>query len=168
MKFNFIKLTDLPKLSWCAILERGSEKVNVYCGNWIETDATSFVEGAWNLPFSEHEFEKATVFMGSGGKVINKKVIFATPTYTLERIFTIKNKNSLYVSNSLSFVLSLSKNELDHSYIAYQADFDSITLGLNKYVKSSPLKSNGSPEYFANAYAQQSPMFKPAGWFPFP
>jgi len=102
------------------------------------------------LPFSEREFEKATVFMGSGGKVINKKVIFATPTHTLERIFTIKNENSLYVSNSLSFVLSVSKNEMDPSYIAYQSDYDSITLGLDKYVKSSPSKNSGKVEYFCH------------------
>ncbi len=150
MEFNFINLANLPKLSWCAIMERGSEKVNVYCGSWIETDASSFVEGAWNLSFTEREFDKATVFMGSGGKIINKKVIFATPTHTLERIFTLKNENSLYVSNSLSFVLSLSKNEMDPSYIAYQSDFDSITLGLDKYVKSSPLNNGMKVEYFCH------------------
>ncbi|MBN2182929.1 MAG: hypothetical protein JW715_13545 [Sedimentisphaerales bacterium] len=150
MEFNFIKQKNLPKLSWGAVLEHGSEKVNVYCGDWVETNATSFVEGAWNLPFSEHDFEKATVFMGSGGKIINNKVIFATPTHTLERIFGIRNNNLLYVSNSMSFALSMSNNEMDPSYIAYQADFDSIILGLDKYVKSSPLKSGVKIEYFCH------------------
>ena len=141
MNFNYIKLGHLPKLSWAAQIKRSDETIDVYCGPWIETDEQCFLEGAWNSPFEDKDFEKATVFMGSGGKALSQKAVFAAATHSLERLFAIHQPDFICISNSLSFALSLSKSELDPGYIAYQADYDSITLGLGKSgVKSLPLK----------------------------
>jgi len=101
------------------------------------------VEGAWNLPFEDKDFEKATVFMGSGGKALSQKAVFSASTHILERLFAIRQDNSICISNSLSFALSLSKSELNPGYIAYQADYDSITHGFRKAIKSFPLKGGG-------------------------
>ena len=136
MKFNFIQLNSLPKLAWAGLIKRNTETIDLYCGPWIEKGDSDFVEGAWNLPFERKEFEKATVFFGSAGKVLSEKAIFIAPTHTFERLFVVCEKNTVYISNSLPFVLSLSGNELDPSYIPYQADYDSITPGLEKSVKS--------------------------------
>jgi len=140
MNFNFIKLDHLPRLSWAAQVKKNIETIDVYCGPWIETDGHCFVEGAWNSPFEDKDFEKATVFMGSGGKALGQKAIFSAATHILERLFAIRQHDSICISNSLSFALSLSKSELNPGYIAYQADYDSITLGLEKGVQSFPLK----------------------------
>jgi hypothetical protein len=140
VNFNFIKLDNLPKLSWAAQVNKNAETIDVYCGPWIETDGHCFVEGAWNSPFEDKDFEKATVFMGSGGKALRQKAVFSAATHTLERLFAIRQDGSICISNSLSFALSLSKSELNPGYIAYQADYDSITLGFKKAVKSFPLK----------------------------
>ena len=140
MKFNFVKLDRLPRLSWAAQVKKNVEAIDVYCGPWIETDGHCFVEGAWNSPFEDKDFEKAAVFMGSGGKVLSRKAVFTAATHNLERLFAVRQDDSIYISNSLSFTLSLSKSELNPGYIAYQADYDSITLGFNKGVKSFPLK----------------------------
>lgn len=140
MNLNFVKLDHLPRLSWAAWIKKNIETIDVYCGPWIETDGHCFVEGAWNSSFEDKDFEKATVLMGSGGKVLNQKAIFASATHTLERLFAVRQHDSIYISNSLSFALSLSKSELSPGYIGYQADYDSIVLGLRKGIKSFPLK----------------------------
>ena len=140
MRFNFIQISTLPKLAWESKLSKDSDVIDVYCGPWVETEDSAFVEGAWNLPFAEKKFDKTAIFFGSGGKVLDDRVVFVTPTHTLERLFAIREEQSLYISNSLSFVLSLSENELDLSYMDYQSDYDSIILGLEKSVKSFPLK----------------------------
>lgn len=140
MKFNFIKLDHLPRLSWAAQLKKNVETIDVYCGPWIETDGHCFVDGAWNSSFEDKDFEEATVFMGSGGKALSLKAVFSAATHVLERLFAVCQHDSICISNSLSFALSLSKSELNPGYIAYQADYDSITLGLSKGVKSFPLK----------------------------
>jgi len=140
MNFNFIKLDHLPRLSWAALLKNNIKTIDVYCGPWIEIDEHSFVEGAWNSPFEDKDFENAAVFMGSGGKTLRQKAVFSTATHTLERLFVVCQNDSICISNSLSFVLSLSKSELNPGYIGYQADYDSITLGFRKGVKSFPLK----------------------------
>ena len=148
MKFDFFQLSSIPKLAWACRLSRAIDVVKVYCGPWVEIGESDFIEGAWNLPFTEKEFDKTAVFFGSGGKALTDKVVLATPTHTLERLFGIRQEQSLYISNSLSFVLSLSENELDLSYMDYQADYDSITLGLEKSVKLSPLKNGKQLMFF--------------------
>ena len=151
MNFDFIKLDELPSLSWAAQVKKNAEAIDVYCGSWIETDGRCFVEGAWNSPFEDKNFEKATVFMGSGGKALSRKAIFAAATHTLERLFSIRQRDSICISNSLSFALSLSNSELDPRYIPYQGDYDSITLGLRKSgVKTFPL--NGGREVTAHCH----------------
>lgn len=89
MNFNFIKLDNLPRLSWAAQVNKNAETIDVYCGPWIETDGHCFVEGAWNSPFEDKDFEKATVFMGSGGKALSQKAVFSAATHILERLFAI-------------------------------------------------------------------------------
>jgi len=140
VNFNFVKLENLPRLSWAAQVNKNAETIDVYCGPWIETDGNCFVEGAWNSPFEDKDFDNANVFMGSGGKALSQKAVFSAATHILERLFAIRQHDSICISNSLSFALSLSKSDLNPGYIAYQADYDSITHGFGRAVKSFPLK----------------------------
>ena len=144
MRLHVTRLETLAKLAWAARMRKGSDTVEVLCGPRIETDESSFVEGAWNGPFGERDFDTASALFGSGGKVVNSHVLFASPTHTLERLFLIEEDAVLCVSNSLSFVLALAGRELDRGYVFLQADYDSITLGLTKSVKALPLKGGAA------------------------
>lgn len=105
MEFQFHQIDTLPRLAWCAVIERGSEKVEVFHGPWVETCDFFFVEGAWDGPFKEGGFDMADAFMGSGGKLIRDKVVFCTPSHIHERLHLLEMESQLYISPSLTFLL---------------------------------------------------------------
>ena len=141
MNLIFHKHKELPKLAWAAILEKGKEDVNVFCGSWVETANDFFVEGAWDDNFSKGNFDESVFFMGSGGKLFKGKVKFCSPSHTLERLHFIKVDNKLYISNSLAFVLEISGSSLDINYMNYERDFASIVNGINNYKAEIPLQN---------------------------
>lgn len=139
MKLKIDMLPSLPGLSWCAIISKTDQTITVLCGKWVETADGMFFEGAWNGLFGEYRFDDANVFFGSGGRLNGDRIIFSSPTHTLERIFVIKQDDHTFVSNSFSMLLSVSSNKPDLSYISYQADYDSVSLGLNACCSELPL-----------------------------
>ena len=64
-----------------------------------------------------------------------------TPNHLQETVFVVQSGDSLYVSNSLTFVLVASGSELQKQYKAYVTDMGSILYGINsdRLVKQSPL-----------------------------
>lgn len=66
MNFLFNERKDIPKLSWCAILEKGSEEIQVLHGSWVEVKDHFFVEGIWDSEFSEGLVDKSCLLMGGG------------------------------------------------------------------------------------------------------
>jgi len=142
MRFEYHKYEQLPKLAWCSIIEKGKEIVRIYCGPWVETFENFFVEGVWDDDFESANFDKSIFLLGSGGKVDNGIIKFATPSHTLERLHLIKSDNVVYISNSLAFVLEISKKNLDINYLDYEKDFASILQGINRYKDKIPLENN--------------------------
>ena len=146
MKLTYHLVDSLPKLAWCAVVERGIGDVHVYHGSGVETFEDFFVEGAWNGEFSDGRFDKSEFFMGSGGRVVAdsrlRTMMFSTPSHTLERLFSVLLANKLYVSNSLPFILNMSKSSLDINYLDYERDFNSILKGIDSYVRTIPLKDD--------------------------
>lgn len=140
MNIHFKLFDSLPKLSWCAKLEKGKNYMDVFHGPWVETRTYTFVEGAWDGPFDEGKFEESTVLMGSDGKVTKNRVLFTSPYYTTERLHCVKTNDTLYVSNSLAFILKYSGLSLDINYIPYVADFASVSKGIKKYKNKIPTK----------------------------
>ncbi|MBV1819013.1 hypothetical protein L0P54_06465 [Anaerosalibacter bizertensis] len=138
MKFKYYNLSKLPKLAWCAIATSKSPEIHIYHGNGIETFEDFFVEGAWDGDFCSADFHKSKFFMGSGGKLLENGlggVLFATSNHTLERLYSISEKDVVYISNSLPFILYMSELELELKYLEYEIDFNSILKGINKYKK---------------------------------
>lgn len=143
MKFEFIKLDHLPRLSWCAQLRKDREVVEVFHGPWVETGENWFVEGAWDGEFDKHSFVTSEAFAGSGAQVVENGVLFSTPFHTLDRLHIVHAQNSITVSNSLVFALEQSHTELDDAYPWYLADFRSISLGLRRCIRDIKVKPVG-------------------------
>lgn len=149
MKFNYIKNTKLPKLAWCSVIQKNSNMVNVYHGANIEGNKDFFVEGSWNGQYEEGKFDESSFFMGSGAKLNNKDdVLFSTATHTQERLYTITEKNKVFVGNSLPFILYMSNNKLKIDYFEYERDLNSILGGVYDYKKTIPLENNELTLYY--------------------
>lgn len=144
MEFNFVPVNSLPRLAWCANIRREENIVAVFHGPWIETNTNFFCDGAWDGDFLKGDFESTVLLMGFGGKISGDKVLFASPCHTLERLYLIRNDNEIFISSSLSFLLSLSETKLDKNYVHYHADFMTIISGLKKYVRSVPTQDGNS------------------------
>jgi hypothetical protein len=104
------------------------------------------VEGVWDKPFDDWSFSNTIAFMGSGALARDDVVTFSTPTHSLERIFSVRIGDELWISNSLSFCLAASSTEMDPSFAHYQAEYDSASRGIHKYTNKLPLK-NGHTVY---------------------
>ena len=76
----------LPRLAWCAHQRRGTPRVTVLAGPWVECSGDFFFEGAWAGPFGDASPDSAAVAAGSGGRVRGARAVFCTPTHTLERL----------------------------------------------------------------------------------
>ncbi len=120
-------------LAWCVRITKDSPLVTVYHGSWCETHEEFFCEGAWNGDFLTGDFTEAPIFMGSGGKITQDGIQFATPTHTLERLHLICLDSVITVSNSLAFLLVQATDWCDPRYKVYRDDLFSITQGLTKY-----------------------------------
>lgn len=156
MKFNYLLNKELPRLAWCAVLFKDSDEVNVYHGIDIETKMNFFVEGAWNGDFMQGDFDTATFFMGSGAKKVEqgRGVLFSTSSHTLERLYSFKENDVMYVSNSMPFLLYMSENNLKFNYHEYESDFNSILKGINQYKKNIVLEDNKKLQihYYCNFF----------------
>jgi hypothetical protein len=123
LKLEFELIPSLPRLAWAAQLQKNQNDVRVLHGPWVETRKCCFFEGAWDGPFDACRFDLARTFMGSGGRVSDDAIVFAGPTHTCERLFSVRSDDGLFVSNSLAFLLTLSGNRLDPKYAHYYLDF---------------------------------------------
>lgn len=82
-----------------------------------------FFEGAWDGPFEGYRFDQALTFAGSGGRLADDGIVFATPSHTFERLHSVRAGDQVFVSNSLAFLLALSGERLDSKHPHYYLDF---------------------------------------------
>ena len=142
MKLIYHENQDLPRLAWCAVAIRKNFEIHVYHGQGIETNDNFFAEGAWDGDFTSGGFDQSAFFMGTGGKSQNVQsggVLFTSPNHTLERLYSIRGSEIIYMSNSLPFILHMSDSSLDPGYLEYESDLNSILRGIYGYKKSIPL-----------------------------
>ena len=153
---------ELPKLSWCAQIKKGDKSLKVYHGPWIETNEKCFFEGAWSGDFIENGFISATTFTGTGGSVTDKGFFFASPTNTLMPIYYYKENTYFIISNSLSFLLEVSGENLDMQYLDYDFDMISIMDGLKKCKKKIPISNKHYINicYFINLFIDKNLKIK--------
>ncbi|MFQ6029346.1 MAG: hypothetical protein ACE5Q6_17860, partial [Dehalococcoidia bacterium] len=151
MEFRFRQIESLPRLAWCATFRRGATDVDLAHGPWVETRDTFFCEGTWNGDFAQGNFQTGFM-MGSGGKLEDGGVLFVSPCHPVERLHYIRSGDSLFVSNSLVFVLSQANEELDPHYPNYSGRLHSIVKGVQEYAKRIPTKSGNDVNirYYCN------------------
>jgi hypothetical protein len=137
---------SLPKLCWCAAIERGVAEVVLTCGPWVESREDAFVEGAWDAPFEDFGFTDSQLLMGSGGVVSSEFALFATPSHNMEWLSVIRGSDRLWISNSLVFALSEANLELDPGYLDYGADIQSAQLGLSREKRHIPTQNGPDVE----------------------
>jgi len=137
MEFLFDEVESLPKLAWVVLMRENVDTVTVQHGPWVEASEDFFVEGAWSGDFAAQSIESTTL-MGSGGKITEDGLLLATPNHTLDRIYVYKERDSLVASNSLPFLLSRAEDDLDMSFLFYDALLASIIDGLEKYERVLP------------------------------
>ena len=162
MKLVYHSRRSIPRLAWCAVLRKGSPEVHVYHGTSVEVQEAFFVEGAWDGDFTRGLFDQSSFFLGTGGKLLRgadqRGVVFATPSHTLERLWSISSEDCLFVSNSLPFILSMSRSSLDITYLYYERDLNSILKGINSYVRTVPLlgKRELRVHYYCNVFVDST------------
>lgn len=137
--FEFIVSKNIGKLSWGMIVSPKTEKVRVIVGEQVETTETFFVAGVWDGDFMSGEFETAEMFCGSGAKISEGKILASSSTHERQRICYMNKAGFIYVSNSVPFILALTKESLDVNCNEYEAIFCSIINGLQDYEKDIPL-----------------------------
>jgi hypothetical protein len=140
LKFVFHRNHALPRLAWCARIERDQDDVEVHLGPWVETGPDFFFEGAWNSEFSRGGFTEADVCTGSGARSVADGILFASPTDTLERLHVLRDRSGVLVSNSLAFVLAQAGDSCDPSYPFYESDLTSIIRGFHNHTRSIPTR----------------------------
>jgi len=123
MNLEFELFPNLPRLAWAARLRREARAVRILHGPWVETREDCFFEGAWDGPLEGCRFDQALTFVGSGGRLANDGILFATPSHTFERLHSVRTDDELFVSNSLAFLLALSGELLDPQHRHYYLDF---------------------------------------------
>ena len=177
MHIKYEQIDTLPRLAWCAHVTRHDDTVIVRHGPRVETREVFFCEGAWNGEFEHGSFEQATSFMGSGGALHEKGIVFVTPTHFLEQLYLVRNKEKILVSNSLAFVIAEANDYCDPSYYYYIADLiDFHNRGLSKTHTSLPTLGNSkvhlyqrcnvviTPSLTIRTVAKKSPGLPPGNY----
>ncbi|MEM7194338.1 MAG: hypothetical protein AAF402_05255 [Pseudomonadota bacterium] len=123
MNFKFYPIPKLPSLAWIAVAKRGENTVIVKHGTRVETCKQFFVEGAWDDNYHSGRFDTSVVFMGTGARVTENGIVFCSPSHNLERCYSIKKSEELYVSNSLGGLMAAAGEELDPNHPFYYFDY---------------------------------------------
>ena len=139
MKICTHQIDTLPRLSWCLRISRNNDEVDVWHGPWVETRGNFFCEGAWSGDYEYEEIEKTTL-MGSGGRIHDGHLIISSPSHTLERLYLLRNRDCVFVSNSIVFLLCKADDAPHPRSLRYQMTLNSVIRGLNSYPRHLPTK----------------------------
>ena len=135
MRLSFRQIDALPRLAWCASLVEGHDTVEVLHGPWVETADGFFCEGAWSGPFASREID-SNILMGSGARVMGDTLMVSAPNHTLERLFVLRKRRTLLISNSFAFTLARAEDNVDPHALLYSVRLASIVNGLQEYARS--------------------------------
>jgi hypothetical protein len=115
---NCLEQASLPKLAWLAEVETGTNVVTVHHGSSVETAPQWCVEGTWDGPFEDGDFQRAENLFGSGVRVDGQTLVFCSSVALVDRLFHVTWDGRLVVSNSLIQLLARTGARLDprHNY----------------------------------------------------
>jgi len=140
-----------PKLAWVAVLEHGTARVLLRHGSHVELGDGSCVEGVWAGAFEDGGFDRSDLFFGSGIRCRGNRVVFASTSTMLDRLWHCRRGRRIYVANSLPALLACAEISLLDDYQHYAADIATLTKGLHDYKRTIPGRpSNISLTYYRN------------------
>ncbi|ADE15286.1 conserved hypothetical protein [Nitrosococcus halophilus Nc 4] len=126
------KNAALPRLAWCARIERGSDIVTVEHGPWVESQDDFFFEGAWAGPYDRRGLLGAEAVLGSGGGLSKDQVVFIPSSHTMERLHFCRDCDRLFVSNSFVYLLTVLEDGPDPMHAEYESEFLTILKGYHR------------------------------------
>lgn len=153
MKFEFEKNNRISTLAWCARIERGTGVTRVEHGADVEIFDEFFVEGAWNGDFGTGGMDASEVLLGSGGCLRSGEVLFCPTSHSMDRLYSVRADDALYVSNSMVYVLEASGTCFDRSEWRYEVWFMSYLNGLDRARKHFDLDSKVLTFHYCSPFA---------------
>ncbi len=141
-----------PPLAWAAQCFYANSVIVVYHGAGVEVRDNWFCEAVWNNNFETGDFDLTDIIFGSGARIRTEQVTFVSSGTTVDRLQALTLPGSVWISNSLACLLSVTDNSIDPAYPDYFERLTSITQGLDKYEKNIKLLSGEKVQlsYFNN------------------
>jgi len=141
----------LPKLTWIAKIDGSTNSVHAICGPWVEHGPDFLVEGVWDGPFDEGNFDTSASFFGSGLRVRESSVILCPSRALVDRIYFCETNQAFLASNSLIALLSATGAKLDTNH-SYHSESESILQGVNRYKRKFRVEHESIKHFFQIYY----------------
>lgn len=139
---------DIPKLAWLCTFSQGADEINLEHGRAVDIRDSFFFEGAWAGDFESGGFLTAPCF-GTGGQVDKDGVTFTPPDHILDRLYSLRRGETLYVSNSLAMILARTDTSLMTNRSDYPVLFSNIRFGLEHAISPMPLANGETVQMWA-------------------
>jgi hypothetical protein len=133
LKLEFTRVADWPPLAWLARCERKGGGVAIFHGRQVEIAPDWFCEAVWAGNFASGNFDRTDIIAGSGARLRDGHLTFVSAGSTVDRLNSVEAEDRVWVSKSLSCLLSTLSAHIDPSYPRYYSDLKSIITGLDKY-----------------------------------
>lgn len=127
-QFELVVDPRLPPLAW--LLHWDASAATLLAGRWVETTASSWVEGSWDGDFAEMCPESHWL-TGTAGRLEAGCVTLTPPFHSFDAIYLLRRDGSLYASNSLPLLIEASGARFRRTHVNLHADFARIVDGLD-------------------------------------
>lgn len=139
MNLEFRLKGSWPKLAWVAVLEPQDERFVVHHGPMVEVRRDWVVEGVWDGEFDQGDFDQTDAIFGTGIRKRDDSVFFVSSASGVDRLWSVRQKGEIFVSNSLPGLLELSGLSLRDEYPSYTEDLITVQkIGVFNHVKTIP------------------------------
>ena len=177
MHIDSFLIARWPKLAWHATWSRHGKVISVHHGANVEIRNDRIFEGVWDGDFKKGEFDRSSVFTGTGLVVRNEEVALIPPIdFTLGYIYVSPPNDfgEVHASNSLLCWLQQTGHQLHPAYADYYADFIRIAQqGASDTLPTLPLSGGAEvgvvylaplvagPDADRRLPGNQGPVFEP-------
>ena len=143
MRMTMQTVAALPHLSWLAEVDLAGASARVLHGDWVETGANFFIEGAWSGAYAQGAFDRCDSVFGSGAVLRGGQLVFVSSSTTTDYLFYRRLGAQLLVSNSLACLLARSGDALDPHDTGHVRNCESISQGIDDYQAAVPTRQGG-------------------------
>lgn len=140
MEPEYICKPELPPLAWAIIKQNDKPAVKIIHGSAVECRDNFFVAGVWESDFDSGKIDEAYSMQGSGVVFSDDrtKLTICTSSNMQDALFSANINGSLYISNSLPYVMSLAGLSLNTDFYGHEYILNSSFFGLDRYARTLP------------------------------